>query len=74
MAKAEIDQRAINGLHLFKSLIKDGCEWDGDILSTKWSECLTAPNDDVLAKVKQTLEGYEDGLDYLLKDNAVYIY
>lgn len=36
-------KKIIDVLHLFKSLIKDGCEWHGDVLSKKWSECLLIP-------------------------------
>ena len=40
-----MDKRTIEGLELFKRLIKDGCEWRGDILSKKWSEELYIPQD-----------------------------
>lgn len=57
-------QTTINGLQLFKSLIKDGCEWHGDVLSRKWSEQLFIPKDGVEEAARRTLESYTEGSDY----------
>ena len=74
MATTEL---AVQGLHLFKSLVKDGCTWQGDVLSRKWSECLyyTAEQWDA---VNRTLLPYEAGVHYKLEGDhtggAVWIY
>jgi hypothetical protein len=68
-------RRELDGLHLFKSLIKDGCKWEGDVMSNSWSECLIVPDDEfVEQRVQDTLEAYEEGVDYQLDGNAVWIY
>jgi hypothetical protein len=75
-----MDQRKIDGLELFKSLTKDGCEWQGDVFSRKWSECLYAISPFAKEKAKRTLEAYKEGIDYQLEgsfesnDNAVAIW
>lgn len=53
----------VQGLHLFKSLIKDGCEWQGDVCSSKWSECLYYTADKWPA-VSRTLIAYEVGVHF----------
>jgi len=53
----------IQSLELFKSLIKDGCTWHGDVMSKKWSECLYYSEHHADA-VKRTLEQYKEGEDY----------
>jgi hypothetical protein len=65
-------QDIINGLQLFKSLIKDGCEWHGDVMSRKWAEMLYIPNDVVMARVLITLAAYGD-TDYRLHGYEVWI-
>ena len=67
----EMNERAINGLLLFKSLIKDGCVWDGDTMSTKWSECLDVPTDIVEMRARETLAlgQYVEGTDYKWQGN-----
>ena len=50
----------INSLQLFRSLIKDGCEWHGDIMSRKWSEVLYIPDDVVMERVLITLAAHAD--------------
>lgn len=60
------------GLELFRSLIKDGCKWHGDVCSRTWSECLYF-NDDNDPEVLQTLYSYEEGTDYKLEEGAVWI-
>ncbi len=55
---------------LFKSLIKDGCKWHGDILSRKWTECLYF-TPDLKERVVDTLSRV-DGLEYKLEDGAVW--
>lgn len=62
----------MDGLYLFKSLIKTGCEWQGDIFSQKWAECLFYTKDQE-ERVLRDLEGYEEGVHYRLKDGAIYI-
>lgn len=69
---AEVPQRTLNGLHLFKSLIKDGCEWHGDIFSPKWSEVLYLPSGK-LDNVDRTLAMYEEGVDYKRDDMSIWI-
>ena len=64
--------QTIDSLHLFKSLIKDGCEWHGDVLSRKWSENLffSEQNKD---QVMRTLEGFKEGEDYKLDGLSIWI-
>jgi hypothetical protein len=59
----------LNGLYLFKSLIKDGCEWRGDVWSSKWSDCLYMTQGDSRRKVLLTLANYTEGKDYKLEGN-----
>jgi hypothetical protein len=71
-----VDRKGINGLLLFVSLIKDGCVWSGDTMSTKWSECLDIPTDIVEARARETLTfgQYVEGTDYKLQGNhAIWI-
>jgi hypothetical protein len=71
-----MDERTLNGMHLFISLTKDGCEWQGDVFSDKWSECLFILDGDtyVLDRVKRTLAAYEESVDYRWEgDNAIWI-
>lgn len=56
------EQRMI-GLILFKSLIKDGCKWEGDTTSFKWSEYLN-PIDADPEHVTATLKCYKEGIEY----------
>lgn len=63
----------VDGLHLFKSLIKDGCTWHGDVCSNKWSECLYFEDKNKEA-VEQTLYAYESGVHFKLEDGCVWIY
>lgn len=56
---------------LFKSLVKDGCVWHGDILSHKWGECLYF-SPEVKDRVMQTLSMFTEGVDYKLEDGAVW--
>ncbi len=73
-----------NGLYLFKSLIKDGCEWQGDVLNKKWSECVfipmnystqhgERPDPTITYAVEKTLKAYDEGIDYIRKGNAIWI-
>jgi hypothetical protein len=68
-----MNARQQNGMWLFKSLIKDGCEWHGDVLSKKWSECLIVPDASVMVKAKRTLMAYVEGNEYSIRDNAIWI-
>ena len=67
-----IPKSQLNGLYLFRSLIKDGCEWHGDIISNKWSECLFY-SANIEYSVKQTLAAYTENEDYRLENGAIYI-
>lgn len=58
----DADTAIIDSLFLFKSLIKDGCEWHGDTLG-KWSEILTVPPG-LDHQVRMTLRAYTEGKDY----------
>jgi hypothetical protein len=61
----------LNGLYLWKALMKDGCEWHGDVFSKKWAECVIVPaNPHVVAAVTKTLEAYTEGVDYKVERNA----
>jgi hypothetical protein len=62
-------QEVLNGLHLFKSLVKDKCEWQGDVFSRKWSECLFLLEETRREDVKRTLASYSEGVDYKLEGN-----
>lgn len=67
----------VQGLHIFKSLIKDGCRWDGDVCSNKWSECLYFTGEQYAA-VARTLYAYESGVHFKLEGDesggCVWIY
>ena len=62
----------MKSLYLFRSLTKDGCKWHGDVLSSKWSDCLYF-DESVSDKVARTLESYIEGIDYKLETGAVWI-
>ena len=80
-----MNARQQNGMYLFISLTKDGCEWQGDTMSKKWSECLFIPSSGhadqyeavdsyITERVKRTLSGYTEGDDYRWEgDNAIWI-
>ncbi len=70
-----MNARQQNGMYLFISLIKDGCEWQGDVFSKKWSECLFFDSTDgyVMERVERTLSAYTEGDDYRIIDNAIWI-
>ena len=68
----EYSAQRIKGLELFRSLVKDGCTWEGDVLSKKWSECLEFEEGDE-DRVKQTLSAYEEGVDYKMDGYSVWI-
>ena len=56
---AEISlHREIDALQLWKSLVKDGCTWEGDVFSRNWSECLIVPAG-LDSQVCQTLSAYK---------------
>lgn len=59
-----ISEQAVMGLELFKSLIKDGCQWHGDVTSRKWSECLYVTDTHTREKVGLTLQRFEEGTHY----------
>ncbi len=66
------DQLIMNGLYLFKSLIKDGCEWRGDVCSKKWSERVFIPAG-LEHQVELTLGAFEDGVEYSREGNWIWI-
>lgn len=66
------EKKQLEGLYLFKSLIKDGCEWHGDICSKHWSECLFIPQG-LMHQVELTLSAYSQEV-YKKEDNSVWIY
>lgn len=57
------DSQIIDCLYLWKQLIKDGCEWHGDIHSSVYSEELFVP-EGVEMHARSTLETYEEGVHY----------
>lgn len=65
-------EKVLNGLYLFKSLIKDGCEWHGDVHSQKWSEMLIVPAG-LEHQVDLTLSCYEEGVDYRKQLDTIWI-
>jgi hypothetical protein len=82
--QAKMETAEQNGLYLFKSLIKDGCEWQGDVLSKKWSECVFIPmnysveqgnriDPTITYAVEKTLKAYDRGIEYTRKGNAIWI-
>lgn len=66
------DEQHIRSLELFRGLIKDGCEWHGDVMSRRWSECLYIPDDVVMERVLLTLTIYSDS-DYRRDGYEVWI-
>lgn len=66
------DQEHIRSLELFRKLIKDGCEWHGDVMSRKWLEVLYIPDDLVMERVRITLTLYGDA-DYRRDGYEVWI-
>lgn len=67
----------LNGLHIFKGLIKLGCIWRGDIISNKWSEELFLGEDYMTGHwddVVEYLSAYTENVDYKWsKDGTVFI-
>lgn len=61
-----------NHLELFRSLIKDGCYWAGDVDSKKYCEVLYF-RPDSRAAVERTLSMYAEGTDYKLETGCVWI-
>lgn len=61
----------LDGLYLFKSLIKDGCEWHGDVVGP-WSECLYYP-EGLKHQVDATLAAYQEGVNYKREPGCVWI-
>jgi hypothetical protein len=63
-------KRQVEVLHLIISLLKDGCEWQGDIVSRKYVEMLVIPDDEhVRERVKATIDCYTEE-DYKLEVDA----
>lgn len=65
-----IQPTQLNGLYLFKALIKSGCEWHGDVISKKWSEALFIPEG---VNVERDLEPYTEGVEYMVEDRCIWI-
>jgi len=54
------EKRHANGMHLTIELFKIGCEWQGDMFSRKWAECLffaAAQAEEVYREVENYTEG-----------------
>lgn len=68
-----IPERDLKGHELFKALIKDGCEWQGDVFHRKWSEALYITPATNMQSVETTLKGYIELEHYLRVDNMIYI-
>lgn len=66
------EQRTLNGLYLFKELIKSGCEWQGDIINRKWSEALYIP-EGTMGQVMEMVGPYKHTEDYVIIDNFIYL-
>jgi len=66
---------AVRGLELFVRLIKDGCQWHGDIVSRRWAEVLLQPESAAQQEqVKLTLANYEAETDYHIgRDGSIWI-
>ena len=62
-------KKQITGLELFVSLIKDGCQWQGDVMSKKWGECLYMVSEHSRQAVNRTLDLYEEGVDFRVEGN-----
>ena len=68
------DPKIKEGLYLFKALIKDGCEWHGDVFDKQWSERLYIPNPNVEKAVLQvTLSMYDESI-YKRDGSSIWIY
>jgi hypothetical protein len=63
----------MNGLYLFKALMKVGAQWHGDVIRKQWSECLYV-TDVPEHQLKLELEFYEEGKDYKLSNGRIWIY
>lgn len=66
------DKDRIEGLELFRDLIKRGAEWHGDVISKKWSECLYFTEDNK-SDINRTLALYPEHL-YHVDGYSVWIY
>jgi hypothetical protein len=69
----EIDNTELNGLLLFKELIKDGCKWDGELFTRKYSEALRYDLD-IEERVLKTLSHFTEGTDYRIEKQYLMIY
>lgn len=67
-----LTERELNGFFLFKSLVKDGCVWSGDVCSREWSERLRIPAG-LEEQVEMTLGVYADGVEYRREGEYVWI-
>lgn len=68
------DKDSIQGLELFRDLIKCGASWHGDVLSRKWSECLYF-TEDIKEHVQETLARFPAHLYHVDADgHSVWIY
>ena len=68
----EVFMRILNGLSLFKALIKVGCEWRGDISHPLFTERLHFSETNAEA-VAEVLKLFEEDRDYKIEDNSVWI-
>lgn len=65
----------LDHFELFTTLIKDGCQWQGDVMSKKWAEFLHIPDDYCLARVTGTIERRKlvAGTDYRMEPQGIWI-
>jgi len=70
--KVEIEERRLNGMYLFIGLMKCGCEWQGDVLSRKWAECLffTEKNRE---QVEREVKNFTEGVDYKFDGFSIWV-
>ena len=62
----------IDFLQLFRSLIKDGAIWQGDVTGSRWAEYLAVPESSQEA-VNRTLAQYEEGVAYKRDAGGVWL-
>lgn len=70
----EVEKLRHEGLQLFKSLVKCGASWQGDILSHRWAELLVFP-DGIDEEILEVLGAYENQVHYVFTPdkNGVFV-
>jgi hypothetical protein len=69
----EIPDNELNGMLLFIELIKDGCKWEGELFSGKYSEALRY-DVDIEERVLKTLSHFTEGTTYRIEKKYLTIY